>query len=153
MAICLQIFVILKWSRCKKLKDMFKIDQIKSAHSKVKSGADYPAYVQELIKIGVIGYETYVSDGNTTYFGANHYRIESGPKYDALVVSENSDTAAFKRDLKAHQEGKTNFPRFCLDAARSGVEKWVVSMDVMTCTYLDKNGQILVTESIPGDAH
>ena len=128
---------------------MFTINELKTAHSKVKSGADYPAYVQEIIKMGVTGYETYVQDGNTIYFGVDNYRIESGPKYGALVVSERSDREVFKRDLKTHQEGRTNFPRFCADAAHAGVEKWVVDMAAMTCTYLDKNGKMVVVESIP----
>jgi len=128
---------------------MFTINELKTAHSKVKSGAEYPAYVQEIIKMGVTRYETYVQDGNTIYFGANNYHIESGPKYDALAVRGKSDLEAFKRDLKSHQEGRTNFPRFCSDAAHAGVEKWVVNMAAMTCTYLDKNGNILVVESIP----
>lgn len=28
---------------------MFTLDQIKAAHNKVKSGADFPAYIQDLI--------------------------------------------------------------------------------------------------------
>jgi hypothetical protein len=47
---------------------MFTIEQIKAAHSKVKSGTDFPAYVQELIALGVTGYETYVADGHTGLF-------------------------------------------------------------------------------------
>jgi uncharacterized protein YbcV (DUF1398 family) len=128
---------------------MFTIDELKAAHSKVKSGAEYPAYVQEIIRLGVTGYETYVENGNTIYSGTNNYRIESGPKYTALVVSGNPDPETFKRDLKEHQEGRTNFPDFCRIAAGSGVEKWVVSMADMTCTYLDKTGHTMIVESIP----
>ena len=128
---------------------MFTIDQIKSAHSKVKSGADYPNYVQEIIRMGVTGYETYVEDGNTIYFGSENDRIESGPKYKWITISDKSDKVKFQEDLKDHQEGRTNFPTFYLDAARSGVEKWVVDMSAMTCIYLDKTGKILVVETIP----
>ena len=128
---------------------MFTMNELKTAHAKVKSGADYPAYVQEIISMGVTGYETYVEDGNTIYFGDDNYRIESGPKYSDLVVSGKPDQEAFKKDLKSHQEGRTNFQRFCLDAARAGVEKWVVNVAAMTCIYQDKNGNILVLESIP----
>ena len=128
---------------------MFTIDELETAHAKVKSGADYPAYVREIIKMGVTGYETYVKDGNTIYFGDNSYCIESGPKYEALVVNGKSDQEVFKRDLKSHQDGRTNFPRFCADAAHAGVEKWMVNIAALTCTYFDKNGQILVVESIP----
>jgi uncharacterized protein YbcV (DUF1398 family) len=128
---------------------MFTIDQINSAHSKVKSGADYPNYVQEIIRLGVTGYETYVEDGNAIYFGNENERIESGPKYKRLTVNDKSDKDKFQTDLKAHQEGKTNFPGFCLDAAHSGIEKWIVNMSAMTCTYLDKTGKMLVRETIP----
>lgn len=128
---------------------MFTIDQLKSAHSKVKSGADYPHYVQEIIRLGVSGYETYVEDGNTIYSGIEKERIESGPKYKRIIINEKSDKDKFQADLKSHQEGKTNFHTFCLDAAHSGVEKWIVNMTAMTCTYLDKAGKILVVETIP----
>ena len=128
---------------------MFTLNELKAAHSKVKSGADYPAYVQEIIKMGVTGYETYVDNGNTIYFGDSGFRIESGPKYDSLIISGKSDQDTFKRDLKTHQEGRTDFPRFCSEAARAGVEKWVVNTGSLTCTYFDKNGRVLVEESIP----
>ena len=32
---------------------MFTVNQIKEAHSKVKSGADFPAYIQDIKKLGV----------------------------------------------------------------------------------------------------
>jgi hypothetical protein len=32
---------------------MFAVEQIKTAHSKVKSGADFPAYIQDIKKLGV----------------------------------------------------------------------------------------------------
>ncbi len=43
---------------------MFTLEQIKSAHSKVKSGADFPNYIQDLINLGIKSYHTYVSDGH-----------------------------------------------------------------------------------------
>ena len=49
---------------------MFTLDQIKSAHSKVKSGADFPAYIREIKELGVTYYEAYVADGHVDYHGA-----------------------------------------------------------------------------------
>ena len=63
---------------------MFTLDQIKTAHSKVKSGADYPNYVQDLIKLGVTGYDTYVSDGHAVYREENNYVIQSDSKYPVM---------------------------------------------------------------------
>ena len=62
---------------------MFTLDQIKSAHSKVKSGADFPAYIKEIKQLGVTYYETFVSDGHTVYFGLNDFETAASPKYDA----------------------------------------------------------------------
>jgi uncharacterized protein YbcV (DUF1398 family) len=128
---------------------MFTVEQILAAHSKVKSGADFPNYVQDLIKIGVLYYETYVADGHTDYFGIGDYKTSSAPKYPPLIIAEQPNKKQFETDLKAHQHGKTSYPAFCNDSAKSGVEKWEVCMDSMTCTYYDKSGKKLITERIP----
>jgi uncharacterized protein YbcV (DUF1398 family) len=70
---------------------MFTVEQIKTAHSKVKSGADFPAYIQDIKKLGVTYYETFVSDGHTDYYGANDYKTSSSAKYDTLQIAEISN--------------------------------------------------------------
>ena len=127
---------------------MFTIDQIKTAHAKVKTGAHFPAYVQELIRLGVRRYDTYVFDGHTNFFGTDEYQISSLAKYDLLNVEETTDKEQFALDLQAHQQGKTDFSTFCDDCARSGVEKWTVDMEAMTCTYLDRSGNLILVENI-----
>jgi uncharacterized protein YbcV (DUF1398 family) len=129
---------------------MFSIDQIKAAHSRVKSGADFPAYIQDLIKLGVTSYSTYVSDGHTNYYGANGFSISSPAKYESKVIATTSHKTDFINDLKAHQQGKTDYPTFCNDCARSGVNKWTVNMADMTCSYYDKQETTLLVEIIPG---
>ena len=128
---------------------MFTVEQIKTAHNKVKSGADFPAYIKEIKQLGVTQYETFVSDGHTDYYGANDYKTSSVAKYDALAITEKSNAEQFKADLKAHQQGKTDYPVFCSDCAKSGIEKWAVCMDKMTCTYYDKAGNEILVEIVP----
>lgn len=128
---------------------MFTIEQLKSAHSKVKSGADFPNYVQDLLKLGVTCYETYVADGHTDYFGKQDFKISSEEKYDKLIIADNSNFLQFQADIKAHQQGKTNYPTFCADCAKSGIEKWTVDMVKMTCSYYDKAGNEMLVEIIP----
>ncbi|WP_341905188.1 DUF1398 family protein [Fluviicola taffensis] len=128
---------------------MFTIDQIRNAHSKVKSGADFPGYIQKIKALGVSSYETYVEDGDTDYHGVNGFAISSGSKYAKLNISDKSNAEQFKQDLKAHQRGETDYPTFCSDCAKSGVEKWVVEMERMTCAYYDKEGKELLVENIP----
>lgn len=128
---------------------MFTLLQIKEAHAKVKSGADFPNYIKELIELGVTDYETFVSDGHTIFQGSNGFKVSSESKYSNLIISEMSDVEQFKSDLKVHQQGKTDYMTFCNDCAKSGVEKWIVSMKELTCTYFDKEGNELLQESIP----
>lgn len=129
---------------------MFTIEQIKAAHSKVKSGADYPQYIQDLIKLGVIRYETYVTDGNTFYEGTNGYKITSGTKYGTLKIAAESNKSLFIINLKTHQQGKSDYHTFCIQCAESGIEKWAVDLAKMTCTYHDKTGTEILVEEIPG---
>ena len=128
---------------------MFTIQQIKAAHSKVKSGADFPAYIQEIKKMGVKSYEAFVENGNTDYYGDHEHKVSSGVQYGVLTIAEISDPEHFKADLKAHQQGKTDYSTFCADCARSGIEKWIVRMDNLTCTYYDRSGNEILTENIP----
>lgn len=128
---------------------MFTIEQIKDAHSKVKSGADFPSYIQAIKKLGVKNYETFVSDGSTVYFGENEFKASSPAKYEELEIAENSNAAQFKSDLKSHQQGNTDYTTFCNECAKSGIEKWVVDTEKMTCTYYDKVGNEILVEVIP----
>ncbi len=127
---------------------MFTLEQIKTAHSKMKSGADFPAYIKDIKHLGVTGYETYVSDGHTDYHGID-FKSSTPAKYNTLLIPEVSNAEQFKIDLKAHQRGQTNYPTFCSDCAKSGVEKWTVDTSKMTCTYYDKSGNEMLVENIP----
>jgi uncharacterized protein YbcV (DUF1398 family) len=128
---------------------MFTIEQIKEAHSKVKSGADFPKYVQDLIQLGVIRYQTFVSDGHTDYQGKNNYSTSSDAIYVLQEISDKSNKEEFRHILKIHQHGGTDYLTFCKQAADTGVEKWVVDTKAMTCTYYDKAGNTMLTEIIP----
>jgi uncharacterized protein YbcV (DUF1398 family) len=128
---------------------MFTVEQITAALGKTKSGADFPAYIQDLKKLGVTYYETFVIDGHTDYYGANSYKTTSPVKYETKVVATTSNETQFKADLKAHQDGQTNYLTFCNDAAGSGIEKWAVCIDEMTCTYYDKARNKILVEEIP----
>ena len=128
----------------------FTIEQIKTAHAKVKSGADFPAYVQDLIALNVAAYETFVNDGHTLYFGKDDFSARTEAKYPEITVAENSDKEQFISDLKNHQSGETDYMTFCTDCAKSGVEKWFVDLGKMTCTYYDKSGNRILEEKNPG---
>ena len=128
---------------------MFTVKQIEAAHSKVKSGADFPAYIRDIKQLGVIAFETWVVDSHTEYFGNDHYQTKSNPKYDNLTIAADSNKEKFNHCLKIHQQGKTDYFTFCKDCAEAGIEKWFVSLEAMTCTYYDKAGNEILVERIP----
>lgn len=128
---------------------MFTVKQIEQAHLKVKTGADFPRYIQEIKNLGVVAFETYVKDSHTQYFGANGYQTKSNPQYAELTIATKSDKEKFRHFLKEHQQGKTDYHTFCLQCAETGIEKWIVSLDKMTCTYYDQSGSEILQELIP----
>jgi uncharacterized protein YbcV (DUF1398 family) len=129
---------------------MFTLDQIKAAHSKVKSGADFPAYIREIKELGVTHYEAHVADGHVDYHGAGQYMIQSPAMYEPLSIADNTAIDQFKAELLAHQQGKMDYLQFINMCAATGIEKWEACLDKMTCTYYNKAGREVLVERIPG---
>lgn len=127
---------------------MFTIQQIEQAHQEVKSGADFPKYIQAIKSMGVNSFETWVIDNHTNYFGSNNFQINGQPKYEHLAISDSANKENFIMLLKEHQKGNRDFLTFCKDCAHSGIEKWKVNLENMTCTYYDKFGNVVLVENI-----
>ena len=128
---------------------MFSLHQINEVSAKVKSGKDFPMYVQDVMNTGVTEYVTFVRDGHTVYFGEEDFSIQSEEKYEPMLVATKTDAEKFLRYLKDHQQGLSDFKTFCKQAAEAGVDRWDVDMNDMTCTYYNKNGQKVLVENIP----
>jgi uncharacterized protein YbcV (DUF1398 family) len=129
---------------------MFTLTQISQAHSKVKSGSDFPNYIQDLILLGVRSYETFVTDGHSVFKGRDGFELQSPPKYGFIPVTPKSNPDQFKKILWEHQQAKTDYPTFSKQAAENGVEKWRVDTIRMTCSYFDVTGSLILEEKIPG---
>lgn len=129
---------------------MFTVEQIKSAHAKVKTGADYPRYVQELKKLGVHHYDYKVENGNNVYYDkdGNHAVTQTGTTIQR-TVSEISSREMLRTHIFNHQQGGSDFPTFCIQAAEAGVERWSSNLEKMICSYYDKEGNEMYAEAIP----
>lgn len=128
---------------------MFTIEQIAAAHSKVKSGADFPNYIKEIKELGVTHYETFASDSRADFYGANNFKAGMPAKFSPIAISDHCNIEQFKSDLKNHQQGKTDYMTFRSDAAATGIEKWKVDLIKLTCSYYDKVGNEVLIENIP----
>ena len=129
---------------------MFTLTQIKTAHSKVKSGADFPSYINELSTLGVTQYVHMVANGCIEYGSVTRYSILSDAKWDAIDIAKIASKELLQHALTIHQQGQTDYLTFCKQAATAGVQKWIVDITAMTCTYYDCNNTTMITEVIPG---
>jgi uncharacterized protein YbcV (DUF1398 family) len=127
---------------------MFTKEQIETAHSKVKSGADFPKYVEEIKNFGVKSHEVVLIDGAWIFKGADKQVVQF-QSMECVPVSAQSSQEKFKQILSMHQRGETDYPTFCIQAGESGVERWISDFEHMTVTYLGSNGAIIDVEPIP----
>lgn len=128
---------------------MFTIDQIRAAHARVKSGADFPTYVQEMQALGVTHYDIAVEDGRATYYGTDNFSLSGKATYPDKRVAQVGSGAKLKQALAVHQQGQTDYLTFCEQAAEAGVDKWTTHMLNREVTYFDKQGKLLLREAIP----
>lgn len=128
---------------------MFTLEEINAAHSKVKTGADFPAYIRALKGFGVTYYETFLVDVHTEYHGRGGFKLVSGPKYDAQDIAAVANAAQLRADISHHQAGGSDYFQITRQCAGNGIEKWAICMDAMTCTYYDKAGNEVMVETIP----
>jgi uncharacterized protein YbcV (DUF1398 family) len=66
-----------------------------------------------------------------------------------MDIAKNSDKDQFVEYLKIHQKGETDYFTFCKHCAETGIEKWIVRLDDMTCIYYDKAGNEILVEIVP----
>lgn len=128
---------------------MFTLQQIYDAHAKVKSGTEFPFYIRDLKDLWIRSYTIFVSDGHAQYQWDNNYTIISPAKYESLEINTQTDKEWFIANLKLHQQWGSDYMTFCKHAAQAGIIKWVIVMDVMSCTYYDTHDQDIIIENIP----
>lgn len=128
---------------------MFTIEEIQKSEAKIKSGADFPNFIQEIKAMGVVRNDIFVINGMSVYYGNDDHTVQGPPAYEDLLIEETSSIAELKEALKVHQNGATDYQTFCRQVAAAGVEKWITDLKAMTVTYLDAAGNEMVVEHIP----
>lgn len=128
---------------------MFTLQEIKAAHAKVKTGADFPRYIQEIKKLGLKTYEFSVADGTTNYYGDDGHHIKADAIYPTQIINLQPNTEALKQIIAIHQQGLTDFPTVCRQVAGAGVHHWIMDTQIMLCTYFDRSGNAMLAEPIP----
>ncbi len=90
---------------------MFTLQQVKTAHAKVKSGADFPRYIAEIKALDLERYIFSVVDGSTTYYGANGYEVASPAIYPAKTINVSASPETLRQNIATTSRGKRTLRR------------------------------------------
>lgn len=132
-----------------KTNHMFTLEQIKQAYDKVKTEADFAVYIQELIDLGIKGYDTFITDGHVAYYGHADHEASTDAKYEQLSVATVTNKERFIEYLVMHESGQTDYYTFCQQAAQCGIARCRIDIIEMTSTYLTAQNDPIVIEKIP----
>ena len=128
---------------------MFTLEQIKQAYDKVKTEADFAVYIQELIDLGIKGYDTFITDGRVVYYGDTDHEASTESKYGPLAIAATANKERLIESLVLHESGQTDYYTFCQKAAQCGIAKCRIDIIEMTSTYLTSQNDPIVIEKIP----
>lgn len=78
-----------------------------------------------------------------------HITASIAKSFVGTVIANQSEKIQFSHYLKIHQKGETDYVTFCNHCAKTGIEKWVVDLDKMTCTYYDTSEREILVEKVP----
>ena len=124
---------------------MAQIDDLHARLGRAESLADY---LRGLAAIGVVRFESFVTDGHSEFFSADGYQVDSPTHHKVLLVADMSDRGAFLEHLRRHSAGETSYFEMSEGLAASGVEKWVADTAALTMTYCDRAGVALLIEKV-----
>ena len=127
---------------------MFTLEQINELHDRYGSASTFHKYAEGLAELGVTHADTFVSDGHSKYSGAEGHTVTSPAVHEVFSIADTSSKTAFEKHLRAHEQGKTSYLEMSQGLADSGVEKWVLDTKKMTLSFVDKAGQVLLSEEV-----
>jgi uncharacterized protein YbcV (DUF1398 family) len=128
---------------------MFTLAQIKQAYDKVQTGTDFENYIQELILLGIKGYDTLITDGRVVYYGDTNHEVSTDKEYEQLSIAATANKERFIEYLVHHESGQSDYFTFCQQASQCGIAKCRIDIIEMTCTYLTAQDDPIVIEKIP----
>lgn len=126
----------------------FTTENILKAHEQF-TGPDFPKLIARFKEMGMVKNKVNIRSGIVSYKSKNNEVITVFSHRTDANFAEVANKEEVERYLKSHQAGKTDFPQFCNDMAASGIYSWEIDLAEMTCSYLDKNKNVVLVESVP----
>lgn len=124
------------------------LESIHQAHQRY-TGPDFPKLIRVFKEMGIVRNHFDLETGQVTYLDRSGASLEDeGIRVD-FTIPEEAVLNRVRVALKRNQRGESDFPTFCNEMAQAGIVRWISDLEAMTCTYYDKPGRAVVTESIP----
>ena len=127
---------------------MFSMAEIDELHVQLGRADTLRDYLQGLYAIGVVRFDSFVSDGHSEFVGKDGHRVVSPPHHAVLEVAGAGDRSAVVEHLRRHGDGETSYLQMSTDLAASGIAKWVADTGNLTMAYCDLNGAAVLIEQI-----
>src|SRR5688572_7358092 len=127
---------------------MFTLEQITDIHDRLGFGNTLGAYLRALRDIGVETYDSYITDGHSEYFGADGQKLVGPAFHETFAIAETCDKEQFLQYMQQVEQGGIGYVEMSKALADNGVEKWTFDTEKMTITYLDKAGNVLLSEVV-----
>lgn len=127
---------------------MFTIEQINDLHDRLGDMETVPEYLRALRAIGVDRFDSYLRDGHSEYFDREGQCVVSGAAHELLTIADVADQDKVVEHLGRHQRGEIDYVEMSKGLAANGVDKWTMDTDNLTVTYLDKQGNSVLIETL-----
>jgi uncharacterized protein YbcV (DUF1398 family) len=127
---------------------MFALEQITDIHDRLGNSGTLGGYLRALRDIGVETYDSYITDGHSEYFGADGQKLVGPPFHETFAIAETCDKDQFIEYMQRVEQGNVGYAEMSKALADNGVEKWTFNTEKLTITYLDKAGNVLLSENL-----
>ena len=128
--------------------DMFTLEQVTDIHDRLGNKGTLGGYLRALRDIGVEAYDSYITDGHSEYFGSDEQILVGPAFHETFAIAETCDREGFLRYMQQVEKGDVGYAEMSKALADIGVEKWMFDTGMLTITYLDKAGNVLLCEKV-----
>jgi uncharacterized protein YbcV (DUF1398 family) len=127
---------------------MFTLEQITDIHDRLGNSDSLGDYLRALRDIGVETYDSFITDGHSVYLGAGGQTLVGPAFHETFAIAETCDKEQFLQFMQKVEQGGVGYVEMSKALADNGVEKWTFDTDKLTITYLDKAGNVLLSEKV-----
>jgi uncharacterized protein YbcV (DUF1398 family) len=127
---------------------MVTLAEIDDIHERLGKADTLPAYCRALADLGVIAYDSYVSDGRTVFRTADGGELDTGPNHEIVEIAAEPEHDAVHDTLARAGSGELGYGEMSRLLGAAGLERWSVDTRQQVMTYVDVLGETVLAERL-----